>query len=234
MQPLLSTQAAQYKRIGVISSMGDDFMLNEVGVTVFGNEHSSQKIDVSANMLFTSDVIKALSGRYEVTDLSRYGKQFADQPKYWPDTKTVIGTETRPSAGEVVKRLVAPEIYDAYIIIAPASAHVGSTNQAVGGVGIVKLQGLFHEDTCFLHAAYMVSVIDGKDYSVVANMRASSQGGYGGLIAVGGGPVNAPNVQVDCQLWQSPDQSLPTIRQSLDTLLAQAVPATLKDAKLVQ
>ena len=228
-QPLSPTQAAQYKRIAVISSMGDDFMTNQVEITASGNEHASHKVDVGVDTLFAAEIIKALSRTYDVSNLNRYGKSFADQPKYWPDTKQ-IGMDTRPSAGELVKRLVGPETYDAYIVIAPDSAHIGNSNLGVEGVGIAEVPRPFAREACFLHAAYVMSLIDGRNFNVVATARASS---LHKTFLVFGNQDNVPSARVDCSLRSAPDHSLPVIKQSLETLLDRSVPKTLKDVQLV-
>jgi hypothetical protein len=228
-QPLSPTQAERFKRVAVISSIGDLFATQQVGIMVFGNEYNAKNISLDVDAMVTADVARVLSAKYQVADLSKYGRQFAEQPKYWPGTKLIIG-ETRPSAGEVLRGIVGAETYDAYVVIVPGYAQIGTTNQGVGGVGILRAQGLIRDGKCYLHAVYLVTVIDGKDYSIAATMKALSADRFLGLPD---GPMEAPNEPIDCRSYQSPDESAPMIKQSLARLLEKTIPETLKDAKLI-
>ncbi len=228
LQPLPQEQARNYKRIGIIPAMTDEFPTTAVGITVFGNDRKEHSLGVNFDRIFAEHLTRILSTQYTVTDLSQHGEAFAKQPKYWPESRRVIG-ETRQSAGEVVKRLAGQEGLDAYVVIAPGLARVGNTNQSVIGLGIVKPPVLFGKDGCFLYASYIVSVIDGKDFSVVANMKAFDAPGPG----VEPGPITAPNMRVDCALWQAPEASVPAIQQALNTLLQVALPRNLGSAGLL-
>ena len=213
--PLPQSQANQYKRVAVISDISDEFPANRSG---FHPEYRRYNIDLGINHTFVAAAVSALSAKYEVTDLSQYGKQFADQPKYWPETQTVIGTETRLSAGEVIRRLVSPATYDAYIVISPGPA-IDANGAKIYGVGIHKIPGLFTDGGCLIYAGAIVSVIDGKNYDAIARVYS---------------PSDARAVGIDCRAWAAPDQSISTIKPMLDALITRSVPQILKNAQLIQ
>ena len=216
--PVPQYQANQYKHVAVISTFDDQILMSKYGLALFGNEDRMASVDLGAKNSFSAVAVAALSAKYEVTDLSQYGRQFAEQPKYWPDTKIVIGTETRPSAGEVVKRLVSPATYDAYIIISPGRA-IDAGARVLGGIGIHKMPSFIHDDPCVLYAGALVSVIDGKSYDAIAWVES---------------PPNTRAVLIDCHAWEAPDQSVAIIKPALDGLIAKSVPAALKNAQLIQ
>jgi len=200
------SQSYPYKKIAVISSATDEFSINMRGLTVFDNVNDKYNIDLGLNDKFANTVVPALSTKYEVTDLSQYGKQFAEQPKYYPGFQTIIGTETRPSVGEVIKRLVSPSTYDAYIVI-------GSYY-----TGIQKFPGLWKDAECDLITNYQVQIFDGKDYTYVGR---------------GVPPVELSSIRIDCQAWKAPEQSISIIKPALDDLITRSLPETLKNAHLI-
>jgi hypothetical protein len=236
MQPIAPEKAAQYKRVGILSAMGDRFALGAVGIMVFGNDYKEERIEFGADDILTARASAALAARYAVTDLARYRTSFMDAPKYWPGGQKIIGEDRQPVA-ELVRRLMGEERLDAYILITPASASVRGTNQGVGGIGIVRLpSGFFGSGGTFLlHAAYVVSVVDGRDYSLAADMRATplGEGGYTPLI-LAGSRLNAPNAFISStDLWQSPAAHKDEIRTAFEALIAKSMPETLRRAELI-
>ena len=232
MQAMDADQAAHYRRVGVLVAMGNRFSDGAVGATVFGNQYKAEELDVGIDDLLAAKVRQALAARYTVVDLTRYRDAFMKEPKYWPGQERIVG-EDRPSAGEVVRRLMGTEKLDAYVLVTPAGASVVGTNQGVGGVGIIKLQRVFGSDEFRLHAAYIVSVVDGKTYSIVADMRATALGEPAvPVLTFERSPINAPSVPVAPQLWQAPSDHKDEIRTLLAQLLDKSVPETLRRANL--
>lgn len=224
MQPMAPEKAAQYKRIGVLSAMGDRFATGAIGLTVFQNENRQERLEFGADDLFTEKVKQALAAKYAIVDLTKYRAAFMEAPKYWPGQAKIIG-EDRPSVSEVVRRLMGAEGLDAYLFITPAAAAVIGTNQGVGGIGVYQFKRIFSANEFRLHAAYIVAVVDGKDYAVVADMRADR---------MGGGSLNAPNVPVPAQFWDAPAANKNAIRAAFDKLITPSVPETLRRANLIE
>lgn len=125
------------------------------------------------------------------------------------------------------------EQLDAYVIITPASFSVRGTNQGGGGIGILKLQQLFGSGSFLLHAAYIITVVDGKDYSYSGDMRAIPVDEATALGFMGGtSRLNSPNLPVPPAYWENPAAHKAAIRQMFEQLAAQSLPHTLRRANL--
>lgn len=228
MQPLAPEKAAHYKRVGVLSAMGKNFEIRIAGPTVFDNKVSAREMDIGADEQLTKKVIKALADRYTVVDLSKYRQAFMDHPKSWRG-----GDSAKPSVPDVVRDLMGKEGLDAYILVTPGAASVQNTNQAVGGIGIVRAGNLFGSDKVNLYAAYIVSVIDGKDYSLVADMRAARTVRSNPFGINNWGKINAPSLRVPATYLESPSKYKKQIRNLFGSLMNQSVPETLRQANLL-
>lgn len=231
-QSLDAGRAAQYKRVGVLSAMGDTFMSGRVGVTILTTGSALERLDLGADEAMTEAAMAALSARYQVVDLGRYRQAFLDQPKYWPGDQQIVG-ETRPAATEVVRSLMGGEKLDAYILLTPATASVRGTNRAVGGIGLVKKEELLRTGDVLLHVAYIVSVVDGIDFSLQADMRAFPNGESPLASLVGGSQLGAPNWPVLPAFQEDPAAYRTQMASVVKMLVAQNVPQTLRQARLI-
>ena len=63
MRPIAPEKAAQYKRVGILSAMGDRFAIGAVGITVFGNDFKAEQLDLGADDILTARASEALSGQ---------------------------------------------------------------------------------------------------------------------------------------------------------------------------
>lgn len=232
MQPLAPEKAVQYKRVGLLSAMGDSFGTSAVGITVFGNKDSAERLDFGFDNRLTQKFMQALSDRYSVIDLSKYREAFLNEPKSWPG-ETGPFSENHPMVTEVVRRLMGAEGMDAYILVTPGGAAVGGTNQGVGGIGIVDQESLFGNRGCWFYVAYIVSVVDGKDYSLAADMRALPLDQSGPFTLGRRAAVGAPNLPVPCEVWKAPARNGLTIRTVFDMIMDQSIPETLRHAALI-
>jgi hypothetical protein len=236
MRSIAPEKAAQYKRVGILSAMGDRFATGAVGIMVFGNDFKAEQLDFGADDILTARASEALSARYTLVDLSRYRAEFMAAEKYLPADGELFGAHP-PPVPEVVRRLMSAEALDAYILIMPTRAALRNTNQGVGGIGIVKLSGgFFRSDFALLHAAYSVSVIDGKDYSTAADMRATplGEGGYTPLFLADSALTSPNSRMASLVAWQSPAAHRDEIRTAFEALIAKSMPETLRRARLVE
>lgn len=227
-QPASPERAQSYKRVGVLSAMGDRFAVAATGFTVFGNEFREEKVEFGADDVLTEKAVAALATKYEVVDLTKYRAAFLAQPKYWPGQKGMFAPD-RPMAQDVVRNLMGEEKLDAYLVLTPASFVVRGTNQGGGGIGIMKL-GSSH----LLHLAYIVTVVDGKDFSYTADMRAipTDETTNMGFVS-GSSRLNSPNRTVPAQYSQAPKDNADGLRSEFSTLAGDSVPQTLKRANLL-
>jgi len=231
MQPLPTGKSDQYKRVGILSAMGDRFATSAVGMTVFGNEFREQSLDMGVDKLFIDKVTPLLGKKFEVVDLTKYRDAFMAAPKYWPGQKGLFSNDGQ-SISEIVHSLMGQEKLDAYILITPAYSSVRSTNQSIAGIGIVAPGSLFGGANYF-HAAYIISVIDGLSYEIVADMKAVPLGQSSAISLMSNGPANVPTVTVPQAYAQNPAQFKEQIKGVLAQILDQSLPETLQRANLL-
>lgn len=238
-QPVAPEKALNYKRIGVLSAMGDDFGIRAVGTTVFGNEARGQTLEIGADDILTEKVKAALASKYEVVDLTRYRAAFLAQPKYWPGQEPVVGSGSRPTAQSVVREMMGTEQLDAYLIVTPGAFSVRNTNQGSGGIGIIKLDQFMRPTEYLLHLGYVITMVDGKDFSYVADMRSipvdeSSRMSTLLTGGIGASRISAPSLPVLPAYWDTPAANRDNIRNVFGTLASQSIPHTLKRAQLIE
>jgi hypothetical protein len=233
-QSLDTQRATQYKRVGLLTAMDDRFSVSGVGSTAFGNSYREEKLDLGADALMTASALQALSGRYQVVDLSQYRRAYIDQPKHWPGEKGLFAKDA-PMVPEVVRNLMGGEKLDAYILITPAYGSVRGTNQSVAGVGVVQVNSLFGGSSTMLHAGYIVSVIDGVDYSLVADMKAFPTGeSVMSSFSPAKSTLSLPNTPVSPQILEAPTQHRELLATLLKLLIADTMPQTLRQARLIE
>lgn len=233
-QSLDTQKAAQYKRVGLLAAMDDRFSVTVVGSTAFTNNRREEKLDLGADAALTASAIEALSGRYQVVDMAQYRRAFIDQPKHWPGEKGVFA-ESHPMVPEVVRNLMGGEKLDAYILITPGYGSVRGTNQQIAGIGVVQVNSLFGSSNTLLHAGYIVSVIDGVDYSLVADMRAFPAGeSLMSNFSPVKSPLSWPNAPVTSQALDAPARHRDSLALLLKQVIAETVPQTLRQARLIE
>jgi hypothetical protein len=160
--------AAQQRTVGVISTIGETFILQKIGIMVFGNETNDAAIDsLAIDDLVSNKVAALLSGRFEVRKITTRKGVFADleRPGFDP---------FRDREGEfraLVQKVAANQGCDLIVVIRKAASKYGTTNQTVAGLGMVtpsNLMGSHH-----LHALSAISVFDGRTFEVLREQRAS-------------------------------------------------------------
>ena len=218
----------QYKRIGVLSAIGDDFQTTVMGLTIFGNDQQTMRLDIGVDETLTQAAVQALSPHYTVVDLSHHRSEFLKTPVQWPDER-VWWTEDRPLVPDRVRELMASENLDAYVVITPHSVGRGSGSdikEKARGIGIFSISLLNLPERAFIYTAFKIGVVDGRDYTRVARNWDL------GRSETGGGPLNAPHMPVPATWRQNPTEHKDEIRQTVDTLISRSVPRTLKELGL--
>ena len=148
---------AGQKTIGLVSLLGDAATVKKVGVMVFGNElHKvpipSWKLDEQVSglvqqMLKKTFRIKTIPVPAEAFDKFNAGSFFL---KSYDD--------------ELLKFLsgyVGTQHCDYYLLVLPAFDRVGTTNQEVGGVGVLRLESVFTSNPEYIYAFYRLAALDG-------------------------------------------------------------------------
>ncbi len=152
-----SKHEASLKTIGLVSLLGDAATVKKVGVMVFGNElHEvpipSWKLDEQVGglvqqMLKKTFRIKTIPVPAEAFDKFNAGSFLL---KSYDD--------------ELLKFLsgyLGTQHCDYYLLVLPAFDRVGTTNQEVGGVGVLRLESVFNSNPEYIYAFYRLAALDG-------------------------------------------------------------------------
>ncbi len=128
---------------------------------VFGNEYTERQIpewkfDDSVRAI----VEKALSSQFDI-------KQIAIPVKLRGSFDQLRGsllTDGREENAPILSKLLGDKTCKYFLLVAAAGSQFGSSNQAVGGLGVVEAESLFG-NTRYVHAVAQARIFDGKTYA---------------------------------------------------------------------
>jgi hypothetical protein len=150
-------------QIGVISTVGHEFTLQKIGLTVLGNELVQVPIDSwGLDDLAVARVRAAVPGA-TVRKISYASGAFDSYfaPKLFRDAKAELAT--------IVRQIAANAGCGRYVVLLPWGGQYPGTNQTVSGIGVVNrnLAGLMSHNLLF---AYIdVKVFDGQSFEILKN-----------------------------------------------------------------
>lgn len=159
--------ASSQKTVCVISDVAHEFYLKKIGITVFGNEASTVpvpqwKLD---DAIFTKS--KAiLTANFNV-------KHIPSKSETYKPLRTEGGF-FRDRDGErkaLIKQLTASSGCDFILLVAGNASQVGSTNQSVGGLGVLKMGNEVFGYSHQVHALTFLYVYDGKSMDTLQSQR---------------------------------------------------------------
>jgi hypothetical protein len=127
------------KTIGLISIVGDSFMVKTVGVIVFGNEEHEVPIsEWRVDDRVAAQATRMLSRNFTVKRIPVPAGTYA---KY---EKALAGTDYRERLRKLVTDFASSQKCDFYLLVAPGGSQVGDTNQGVGGLGTLRTTVFFN------------------------------------------------------------------------------------------
>ena len=146
--------------IGVISAIGDQFGVQKVGITVFGNDLSEAPIDAwGLDDLVVARVRAAAPG----TGVRKIAYAKAAFAAYYNPPS--IFRSARDDLTAIVRQATANANCARYFVVTKVNAKADATNQILRGLGIVQQgAGPFTRTTLF--AAFIVTVFDGQSYEI--------------------------------------------------------------------
>jgi hypothetical protein len=150
-------------QIGVIPVLGDQFVVQKVGLTIFGNEHAEVPINWGLNDLVVARVRAAAPGM--LVRRIAYAKE-AFEPYYNPPVK--LFRNPRDDLTAIVRQISASSNCERYIVITTFAGQLPGTNQTLSGIGILNHgTSLFSRTTLFTN--YAVTVFDGQTFAIHKN-----------------------------------------------------------------
>jgi len=155
------------KTVCVISDVAHEFYLKKIGLTVFGNEASAVAVPQWKLDQAIFDKSKAiLSTNFNV-------KHIPTKLETYAPLRTEGGF-LRDRDGErkaLVQKLTASSGCDYILLVAGNASQVGSTNQYVGGLGVLEMGNDLFGYTHQVHALTFLYVYDGKSMETLQNNR---------------------------------------------------------------
>lgn len=148
-------------QVGVISAIGDKFLLEHIGLTVFGNEFTDAPIDAwGLDDLVVARVRAAAAGR--LVRRINYAKG-AFEPYYHPPRE--LFREAKNDLVNVVRHITANANCERYLVVTRFSGQVAGTNQSAEGVGLLTNWASGTLKNASLFAFFRITVFDGKTFA---------------------------------------------------------------------
>jgi hypothetical protein len=142
--------------VGVISAMGNDMIVSNLGVTIFTNASGSMTLDWNIDSEIVARVSNALKDRFTIVPatadavkllaLARSGWSNSDMQKY-------------------IRGVTPANPVDAYVLVTPALKTAPVMGKALSsmGFGFVRIENLFDLDFMVLtYVSYEIRVVDAK------------------------------------------------------------------------
>ena len=217
------------RRAAVMSAVGDKFTVKTIGLTVFGNDERDFPIDSwGIDQFVVNKVQSVLAGRFEVRPVA-----------YDKSAFFLAKGEVAKIAASVRAQAKSTDI-DAYIVVTPGFSQWGGTYSTYGdpsrtlrGLGIVSLSApLLLGHKAYLFALHQVTVVDGHDFSVLANAEFPIREDT--VLATTS--IRGPSREVD-ESWipRTLDAAQSTrLKTALTELLDRNLPATIENTHLLQ
>jgi hypothetical protein len=208
-------------QIGVISEMGDQFVVQTVGITVFGNERSEAPIaGWGLNDLVVARVRAAAGPGVSVRRIAHTKDAFAQLERpgsFFRDTKSELSNAVRQIAsGSNCKR---------YVLVHRSSSQFSNLNQSVHGIGIVSWAY-----RTFLFALSYIRIYDGQSFEVIKQGAATTDDESLISRALLLNPIRGPNRELDKGAFPAAPSDAaanPTLRNGVRDLLTAGLDNTL-------
>lgn len=148
-------------QIGVISAIGDQFSVQHVGLTMFGNEYMEAPIDAwGIDDLFVARVRAAAPGM-AVRKIAYASGAF--RPYYHPETK--LFRNDRDDLTALVRQIAGTANCERYVVATKARVSVDGTNQSIEGLGVYK-NWASPSGRGVVVAYFRISVFDGRTFDI--------------------------------------------------------------------
>jgi hypothetical protein len=147
----------------IIPALPDQFVVQKVGLMVFGNERTEVPIDWGLNDLVVARVRAAAPGT-AVRRLA-YAKE-AFGPYYHPPVR--LFRNSRDDLTAIVRQIAANANCERYVVVTTFTGTLPGTNQTLSGIGILNHgSSLFSRTTLFTN--FSVMVFDGQTFAIQKN-----------------------------------------------------------------
>jgi hypothetical protein len=206
------------RSIGIISAVGGKFSVQKVGVTVFGNEYNIVPVATwGIDDLVASKLARLIGGKADVKRIAYPKDAFAAY-----EAPGGLFRDRDAELKDILYKLTATQKCDIYLVVIASSSSFGSTNQSVGGLGIVQA-GLVTK--AWLHALFQVRVYDGRTLELLGWKPATT--GQATFMAM----IKGPHREVEMSWWpeKAKVEADGRLKTAMRELIEQALTTTLPE-----
>lgn len=148
-------------QIGVISAIGDQFSVQHVGLTMFGNEYMEAPIEAwGIDDLFVARVRAAAPGT-AVRKIAYASGAF--KPYYHPEAK--LFRNDRDDLTALVRQIAGTANCERYVVATKSRISVDGTNQSIEGLGVYK-NWASPSGRGVVVAYFRINVFDGRTFDI--------------------------------------------------------------------
>jgi hypothetical protein len=208
-------------QIGVISDIGDQFVVQNVGFTVFGNERSEVPTrGWGLDDLVIARVRAAAAPGVTVRRIAYAKDAFAELERpgsFFRDVKAELSN--------AVRQIASGSNCERYVLVQRSTSRFSNLNQSVRGIGIVHWVY-----RTFLFALSYVQIYDGQSFEVIKQGAATTDDEPLVARVLMSNPIRGPNRELDKESFPSnPAEatSNPTFRDGVRALLTTSLDNTL-------
>ena len=148
-------------QIGVISAIGDQFSVEHVGLTMFGNEYMEAPIDAWGIDDLVVTRVRAAAPGTAVRKVAYARGAF--RPYDHPEAK--LFRNDRDDLTAIVRQIAGNANCERYIVATKASVAVDGTNQSIAGVGVYK-NWASPSGRGAVVAYFRLTVFDGRTFEI--------------------------------------------------------------------
>jgi hypothetical protein len=224
-EPPQSDAAAQSGAcgIGVIPHIGESFVLQSIGITVFGNDLKEVPIaSWGLDDLIVARVRAAVGLRFAVRRIAYPANAFAAYEKFH------LTLSPDNDLKEVVQTIAGTSGCERYVVVIDSGSQFGGSNQSVKGIGIVHVGGVIDRfSAAYLFALTALYVLDGHTFDVLKKGFGSidEKSMPSGLL--GPGPISGPNRKLEDFAWPPAPDAVTGLREPTRALLAASLDVAL-------
>jgi hypothetical protein len=215
-------------QLGVIPALGDQFVVQKVGLMVFGNDRTEVPVNWGFDDLVVARVRAAAAPGTVVRRLT-YAKG-AFEPYYNPPTR--LFRNSRDDLTAIVRQIAGNASCERYVVVVTFEGTLPGTNQILSGVGVLNHgTSLFSRTMLFTNLS--VLVFDGQTFAIHKNPFATFESALARVLQ-----PEKPNPLIELDNASFPEPAAEAansailrdrVRALLTAKLDKALPAYLKE-----
>jgi hypothetical protein len=147
-------------QLGVIPVIGDQFVVQKIGITIFGNEQTEVPIDGWGLDDLAVARVRAAAAGGAVRRIAYAKGAFETYEHPAP----ALFRNSRDDLTAIVRQITANANCERYVVVTKFTGKLEGTNQTLHGIGILQSSSLFSRTSLF--ANVQVTVFDGQTFAI--------------------------------------------------------------------